>query len=88
MRSSLRSLGHVREQIARHAHLISPLHGIPLCDPARIVITAGMYDKVSPLTDLRTLTRRWQGARLLRVRQGHFGYRALRETLAAVEPFM
>ena len=88
MRRSLRSLGHARGQIARHAHLSSPLHGIPLCDPTRIVVTAGMYDRVSPPADLKALTRSWPGSRLLRVRQGHFGYRALRETLSAVEPFV
>lgn len=88
MRRSLRSLGHIRGQIARHAHLISPLHGSPLCDHRRIVVTAGLYDRVSPAVDLKALTRSWSGSRLLRVRQGHFGYRALRDTLAAIEPFI
>ncbi len=88
MRRSLRSLGHVQNQIVRHNHLISPLHGIPLCDAKSIVVTAGLYDRVSPPEDLEILTSRWKGAKLLRVRQGHFGYRALRETLQAVEPFI
>ncbi len=88
MRRSLRALGHVPNQIVRHAHLISPLHGIPLCDPARIVVTAGLYDRVSPPEDLELLTQCWAGSRLLRVRQGHFGYRTLRETLQAVEEFI
>ena len=88
MRRSLRSLGHARNQITRHDHLISPLHGIPLCRPERIVVTAGLYDRISPLEELKVLTSRWKGARLLRVRQGHFGYRALRETLREVEPFI
>lgn len=88
MRRSLRSLGHAENQTSRHFHLISPLHGIPLCAPDRIIVTAGLYDRVSPPGELRNLTRRWKGARLLRVRQGHFGYRALRETLAACQPFL
>ena len=88
MRQSLRSLGHRRNQIERHNHLISPLHGIPLCRPERILVTGGLYDRVSPLEELRVLTARWKGSRLLKVRQGHFGYRALRETLAEVEPFL
>ena len=88
MRQSLRALGHARNQIVRHDHLISPLHGIPLCRPERIVITAGLYDRISPLAELKLLTSRWKGSRLLRVRQGHFGYRALRETLREVEPFV
>ncbi|MEI6277764.1 MAG: hypothetical protein WCQ16_00100 [Verrucomicrobiae bacterium] len=88
MRRSLRSLGHVHNQIVRHEHLISPLHGIPLCDPKRIIVTAGLYDRVSPRVDLEALTKLWKGSRLLHVRQGHFGYRALRQTLQAVEPFV
>jgi hypothetical protein len=88
MRRSLRALGHVRNQIVRHDHLISPLHGIPLCKPEKIIITAGLYDRVSPLEELKLLNSRWKGSRLLRVRQGHFGYRALRETLLEVEPFL
>jgi len=88
MRRSLRSLGHAHNQIARHEHLISPLHGIPLCDPERIIVTAGLYDRVSPREDLEALAKLWKGSRLLHVRQGHFGYRALRETIRAVEPFV
>ncbi len=88
MRTFLRARGHAPNQTSRHFHLISPMHGIPLCNPDRIIITAGLYDKVSPLVDLKLLTRQWKGSRLLRVRQGHFGYRALRETLKAVEPFV
>jgi len=88
MRAFLRARGHVPNQTSRHFHLISPLHGVPLCNPGRIIVTAGVYDRVSPLVDLKLLTSRWKGSRLLRVRQGHFGYRALRETLQAVEPFV
>lgn len=88
MRRSLRSLGHGRGQIDRHNHLISPLHGTPLCDARRIIVTAGLYDRVSPARELRTLVQRWKGARLLRVRQGHFGYTALRRTLEEVEPLL
>jgi hypothetical protein len=88
MRTSLRAHGHEPNQASRHFHLISPLHGIPLCDANRIIITAGLYDKVSPLGELKLLASRWKGAKLVRVRQGHFGYRALRETLTNVEPFV
>jgi pimeloyl-ACP methyl ester carboxylesterase len=88
MRRSLRAHGHSREKIVLHDHLISPLHGTPLCSAERIIVTAGDYDRISPLEDLKVLTSRWKGSRLLRVRQGHFGYRALRETLLAVEPFL
>ena len=88
MRRSLRALGHTRGNVARLEHLGSPLHGTPLCDHRRIVITAGLYDRVSPKEDLELLTARWSGAKLLHVPQGHFGYRALRETLAEITPFV
>jgi len=88
MRRSLRARGHTRGNVARLEHLGSPLHGTPLCDHRRIVITAGLYDRVSPKEDLELLTARWPGAKLLHVPQGHFGYRALRETLAEITPFV
>jgi len=88
MRRSLRARGHAPGNVARLEHLGSPLHGTPLCDHRRIVITAGLYDRVSPSEDLEVLSERWRGARLIRVAQGHFGYAALRETLKAIEPFV
>jgi len=88
MRRALGRLGHSGGATSRLEHVGSPLHGIPLCDHRRIVVTAGSYDRVSPPEDLRVLTGRWKGARLLEVRQGHFGYRALRETVHALEPFL
>jgi hypothetical protein len=88
MRRLLRSRGILPGESERHAHLSSPLHGIPLCGGDRVVITAGVYDSVSPTRDLLNLKDRWPGARLLRVKQGHFGYRALRETLKEIERFL
>ena len=88
MRRLLRSRGILPGESERHAHLSSPLHGIPLCGGDRVVITAGVYDRLSPASDLLNLKRRWSGARLLEVRQGHFGYRALRETLKEIERFL
>lgn len=69
---------------ARHAHLSSPLHGQPLCGGDRVVLTAGTYDLVSPPEKLRELADRWPGTRMITVRQGHFGYTALRETLPEI----
>jgi len=37
--------------------------------------------------DLEVLVARWHGAELVRSRQGHFGYKALRDTMARVEEF-
>jgi hypothetical protein len=88
MRRLLLSRGILPGESARHSHLSSPLHGVPLCGGDRVIITAGAYDSVSPRGELLNLKDRWNGAKLLEVRQGHFGYRALRETLKEVERFL
>ncbi|MFY8267890.1 MAG: alpha/beta fold hydrolase [Terrimicrobiaceae bacterium] len=88
MRRELRARGHLRGNTAGIEHLGSPLHGIPLCDTAAIVVTGGLYDRISPIQDLEILTQRWPGSQLLRVPQGHFGYSALRETVKAIEPWI
>jgi len=88
LRSSLRRQGHVQGNTVGLSHLGSPLHGVPLCDPKNIFITAGVYDRVSPAVDLEDIARRWPGAQLLKVNQGHFGYRALPATLRALEPIV
>lgn len=86
MRTSLRALGHEPGVTRRNAHLISPLDGVPLT--RNVVVTAGLYDKVSPVADLRLLASRWPETRLLTVEQGHFGYRALRTTLDHIAPLV
>jgi hypothetical protein len=88
MRRELRTRGHSPGNTLPFEHLGSPLRGVPLCDPANILITGGLYDRISPIGDLENLTARWQGSKLLRVRQGHFGYRALRETMAQISPLV
>jgi hypothetical protein len=88
IRRLLHSKGIQPGESARHAHLSSPLHGVPLCGGDRVIITAGIYDSVSPPRELLNLTQCWSGAKLLEVGQGHFGYRALRETLKEIETFL
>jgi 1-acyl-sn-glycerol-3-phosphate acyltransferase len=68
--------------IARHFHLSSPLHGQPLCDPAQILFVAGEFDSITPRAEIEAIHQTWRGSELLLVRQGHFGYRILRETIA------
>ena len=88
IRKLLSSRGILPGESARHAHLSSPLHGVPLCGGERVIITAGIYDCISPRSELLELRDRWAGTKLLEVRQGHFGYRALRETLKEIERFL
>jgi pimeloyl-ACP methyl ester carboxylesterase len=88
MRRILLSQGIGRGVSERHAPLTSPLHGVPLCGGERAILTTGLYDTVSPPSELRELNRRWSGSRLVEVRQGHFGHVALRETLRVIEPLL
>jgi len=68
--------------VARHFHLSSPLHGRPLCDPTRILFVTGEFDSIAPPAEIEAIHETWRGSQLLRVRQGHFGYRMMRETIA------
>jgi pimeloyl-ACP methyl ester carboxylesterase len=71
--------------VARHFHLSSPIHNLPLSDPARVLFVAGEFDSIAPLEQLETIQQKWRGSELLRVRQGHFGYRMLGATIARLK---
>jgi 1-acyl-sn-glycerol-3-phosphate acyltransferase len=71
-----------RALVARHFHLSSPLHGQPVCDPTRILFVTGEFDSIAPPAEIEAIHQRWRGSELLRVRQGHFGHRMMRETIA------
>jgi 1-acyl-sn-glycerol-3-phosphate acyltransferase len=71
--------------IARHFHLSSPMRNQPLCDADRVLFVAGQFDLIARLQDVEEIHRNWRGSELLRVPQGHFGYRMLRETVARLK---
>jgi len=71
--------------IARHFHLSSPMHNVPLSDPARVLFVAGEFDSIAPPEQLKMIQQKWHGSELLRVRQGHFGYRMLPETMVRLK---
>jgi 1-acyl-sn-glycerol-3-phosphate acyltransferase len=71
--------------IARHFHLSSPIHNMPQSNPARVLFVAGEFDSIAPLEQLEMIQQKWCGSELLRVRQGHFGYRMLRDTIARLK---
>jgi len=81
IRRELRSANIEPSLVARHFHLSSPIHNVPLCDSARILFVAGEFDSIAPLEQLETIQQKWHGSELLCVRQGHFGYSMLRETI-------
>jgi 1-acyl-sn-glycerol-3-phosphate acyltransferase len=85
MRRELRRAKIAPELVARHFHLSSPLHGAPVCDPARILFASGDFDVIARPQDIDAIQQKWRGSELLRVAQGHFGYRMIRETVARLK---
>jgi hypothetical protein len=88
MRRELRARGHSPGTTKDMEHLLSPSKTLPLCGSSKILLTAGIHDRISPIEDLERLNSRWNGSKLLRVPQGHFGYRALRDTLQELAPYI
>lgn len=86
MRRELRRVGLAPSLVARHFHLSSPARNQPLCGAERVLFVAGEYDLIARPNDIEEVHRNWRGSELLRVRQGHFGYRMLRETMARLGP--
>ena len=85
MRRELRRAKIAPELVARHFHQSSPSHTEPLCDPARVLFVLGEFDLVAPPVDIEAIHQKWRGSELLRVPQGHFGYRMMRETVARLK---
>jgi 1-acyl-sn-glycerol-3-phosphate acyltransferase len=81
MRRELRRAKIAPELVARHFHLSSPSHNEPLCDPARVLFVSGDFDLIARPSDIHAIHKKWRGSELLRVPQGHFGYRMMRETV-------
>jgi 1-acyl-sn-glycerol-3-phosphate acyltransferase len=71
--------------VARHFHLSSPLHCQPVCDPTRVLFVTGEFDSIAPSDEIKAIHQKWRGSELLSVRQGHFGYRMMRETIARLK---
>jgi pimeloyl-ACP methyl ester carboxylesterase len=85
MRRELRRLQIEPALVARHFHLSSPMHNQPLCGADRVLFVAGDFDLIARPADIEAIHQKWRGSELLRVRQGHFGYRMMRETIARLE---
>ena len=85
MRRELRRAGIAPELVARHFHLSSPSHGMPLCDSTRVLFVSGDFDLIARPSDIAAIHEKWRGSELLRVPQGHFGYRMMRETIARLK---
>jgi hypothetical protein len=84
IRGLLQGNGIDESMTGQHAHLSSPLHGLPSVDRSRIVLAAGAYDRIAPPDRVEALATAWGGARIITSPQGHFGYVAERDMFAAV----
>lgn len=80
MRRELRRAKIEPSLISRHFHLSSPGCNLPLCGAERVLFAAGDFDLIARSEDIAQLHEKWRGSELLRVPQGHFGYRMMRET--------
>ena len=85
MRRELRRAKIAPELVARHFHLSSPLHNEPACDPAHVLFVSGDFDLIARPADIDAIQQKWRGSELLRVPQGHFGYRVMRETVTRLK---
>ncbi len=85
MRRELRRAKIEPSLVARHFHLSSPMHNEPLCSAERVLFVAGEFDLIARPADIEKIQQKWRGSELLRVRQGHFGYRMLRETIGRLK---
>jgi 1-acyl-sn-glycerol-3-phosphate acyltransferase len=85
MRRELRRRNIEPQLVARHFHLSSPLHNEPMCDPSRILFVSGDFDIIARPADIESIHQKWRGSELLRVPQGHFGYRMFRDTVEHLE---
>src|SRR4029077_115704 len=74
-----------RSLVARHFHLSSPSHNQPLCNAGCVLFVAGEFDLIVRPADIEKIQQKWSGSELLRVPQGHFGYRMIRETIARLK---
>lgn len=85
IRHELRQANIEPSLVARHFHLSSPLHTQPLCDPASVLFVTGEFDSIAPTSQIEAIQQKWRGSELLRVRQGHFGHRMMRETISRLK---
>jgi pimeloyl-ACP methyl ester carboxylesterase len=88
MSTLLNRNGIYRDEIERHAHLSSPPRQRPLTNPERITVIGGYYDRISPSRSLASLCESWGGARYREVKQGHFGYTAMRSALSEADFYL
>lgn len=79
LRRELRRVGIAESHVAPHFRLVSPKEGCPIDKATRVVLCAGMHDRVAEAADIAALHRAWGRSEYFTVEQGHFGYTMMRE---------
>jgi hypothetical protein len=75
LRAELARCGITQELVQRHEHLTFPMRVRPACGAARVIMAAGLWDRIVLAADVAALHRAWAGSAYLSVEQGHFGFR-------------
>jgi pimeloyl-ACP methyl ester carboxylesterase len=88
VRRQLARQGITRADIADYVQLVCPSFHQPLIPPARILLLAGTYDRVTPPAVIRRLHAQWGGSHYAEFPQGHVGYRLMPESLALAQRLM
>lgn len=85
MRRELRRANIDRPLVGRHIRLSSPGRHQPLASADRIMFVAGEFDLVARAEHIEEIQQCWRGSELLKIPQGHFGYRMMRETVRRLQ---
>jgi hypothetical protein len=75
LRAELGRCGITQSLVQRHEHLIFPTRVRPACGAGRVILAAGIWDRIVLAEDVAALHRAWAGSAFIPVEQGHFGFR-------------
>jgi pimeloyl-ACP methyl ester carboxylesterase len=81
IRWSLHRRGITRDEVRRYFRAVCPSYHRPAVDPARILLLAGVFDRVASPACIRRLHQCWKGSHYAEFRQGHVGYQLMPESL-------
>ena len=74
MRRQLRAAGITRAEVGEHLRLVCPSHHRPAMDANRVLLVAGLFDRIAPAPVIQAVHERWPGSHYAVFRQGHIGY--------------
>jgi hypothetical protein len=81
LRRQLRQRGITREQVGQLMAKLCPGFNTPLLPTERILLLAGIFDRIATPETIRGLHTKWKGSHYAEFRQGHVGYQLMPESL-------